>query len=320
MRILITGASGFVGGHLIRHLLKMSPEVEIHGTTLTNPTQPTPDRVQFHSVQLRDPQQVVHLIETIQPDYIYHLAAQAFVPRSFEAPWETLENNVRSQLNLFQACINLNLRPRMLIVGSADIYGIVTPDQIPITEEARLCPTSPYSVSKITQDMLALQYHYSHDLQVMRARPFNHVGPGQSEAFVVPAFTSQIIRIEAGHQPPVLSVGDLSAKRDFTDVRDIVRAYRLIMEKGTPGDVYNVASGRAVSIRYVLDCLLEKATVPIEVQVDPARLRPTKIPILLGDHSRLTKQTGWKPEIPFEQTLNDVLKDHRERHHNRLSK
>jgi GDP-4-dehydro-6-deoxy-D-mannose reductase len=183
---------------------------------------------------------------------------------------------------------------------------------LPITEDMPLLPTSPYSVSKIAQDMLALQYHFSHDLPIMRARPFNHIGPGQKESFVAPSFGTQIAKIEQSGRPGVIKVGDLSAERDFTDVRDIVRAYRLIAEFGAPGEVYNIASGESHSIQSLLDTLLSFSSAKIEVEIDPSRLRPVTIPILRGDYSRLQAATGWEPQIPFEQSLSDILEDCRQ--------
>lgn len=313
-RILITGAGGFVGSHLERHLLATYPDSEIHGTVL--PTHPLPaqrERVTFHAVELKDEASVKALIEDIRPDHIYHLAAQAFVPRSFEAPWETLENNIRAQLNVILGCLACGLRPRILVVSSAEIYGYIQPHEIPVNEKAELRPTSPYSVSKIAQDMLAYQYYLSHRLPIMRARPFNHFGPGQSENFVAPAFGMQIARIEAGLQEPIIRVGDLSAKRDFTDVRDIVSAYRLIIEKGAAGAVYNVASNKAYTIQTLLDTMIAHSTVKIEVMVDAERLRPVTIPILQGDCTRLHHETGWKPQISFEQSVADIIDDCRQR-------
>ena len=235
------------------------------------------------------------------------------MPRSFEAPWETLENNIRAQLNIIQACLDLDLRPRTLIVSSAEIYGAVAPEQLPLAEDTEIRPANPYSVSKVAQDMLALQYCLSHDLPIMRARPFNHIGPGQNDRFVAPAFATQIARIEEGLQEAVIYVGNLSAKRDFTDVRDIVRAYRMIIEKGQPGEAYNVASGVARSIGDLLGIMLGFCDLDIEVRTDPARLRPVDLPEIRGDSAKLRADTGWKPTITFEQTLRDVLADCRQR-------
>jgi GDP-4-dehydro-6-deoxy-D-mannose reductase len=201
----------------------------------------------------------------------------------------------------------------MLIVSSAEIYGPVNVEDLPVTEDAPLRPTSPYSVSKIAQDMLGLQYFLSHNIPIFRVRAFNHIGPGQNQRFVAPDFALQIARIEAGQVLPVIAVGDLTAQRDFTDVRDIVRAYRMIVEHGNPGDVYNVCSGKARSIQSLLDRLLVHSTARISVEVDPDRLRPASLPILLGDNTRLRKATGWQPRIAFDQTLRDVLDDCRQR-------
>jgi GDP-4-dehydro-6-deoxy-D-mannose reductase len=230
-------------------------------------------------------------------------------------PWETLENNILAQLNLIQAFLNLGIQPRLLVVSSAEIYGPVHADQLPIREDAPLRPTNPYGVSKVAQDMLGLQYYLSHTLPIVRVRPFNHIGPGQSEGFVAVDFAIQIARIEHGLQAPVIRVGNLAAQRDFTDVRDVVRAYWLLMEKAVPGEVYNVASGQAYSIQYLLDVLLSYSTTPIEVQTDPARMLPIDVPVIRGDASRLRQATGWGVTIPFEQTLLDVLNDCRQRIH-----
>ncbi len=311
--VLITGANGFVGNHLARHLHDVMLNCDLHGAILTGtPSQP-PTEIIYHEIDLKQQAEVANLIDAIRPDQIYHLAAQAFVPRSFEDPWETLENNIRAELNVILGCLKWGIHPRILVIGSAEIYGPAQPDELPITEKANLRPTSPYSVSKIAQDMLGLQYYLSHKLPIMRARSFNHFGPGQNENFVAPAFALQIARIETGLQPPQIKVGDLSAQRDFTDVRDIVRAYRLIVEQGIPGEAYNVASGRAYSIETLLNNLLQQSNAAIEVVVDVDRLRPATIPILVGDCSKLKDTTGWLPEITFEQSLSDILADYRQR-------
>jgi GDP-4-dehydro-6-deoxy-D-mannose reductase len=313
LRILITGACGFVGHHLATHLLDTIANVEIHGTTLPGLPYKKQSNVIYHEIDLKSASLADALIANIRPNHIYHLAAQAFVPRSFEAPWETLENNILAQLNIIQACLRTEIKPRMLIVSSAEIYGPTPPEELPITEQSMLRPTSPYSVSKIAQDMLGLQYNLSHGFPIIRARAFNHIGPGQNQRFVAPDFALQIANIEIGKQPAKLSVGDLTAKRDFTDVRDIVAAYRIIVKKGIPGDVYNICSGKAHSIQFLLDTLLSYSSVPVEVTIDPKRMRPTSIPILVGDNTHLKNVTGWQPKIPFEQTLLDVLDDCRKR-------
>ncbi len=313
MRVLITGAGGFVGHHLSAHLGRVQAKARLIGTTLF-PSETVHQTVhEHHRIDLKAYEQVRNLLEDCIPDAIYHLAAQAFVPRSFEDPWETLENNILAQLNIIRACLELDIQPRILIVSSAEIYGAVAPDRLPLKEDAAIRPTNPYSVSKVAQDMLALQYYLSHDLPIMRARPFNHIGPGQNDRFVAPAFAKQIAAIEEGAGDAVIYVGNLEAKRDFTDVRDIVRAYHMIVEGGTPGEAYNIASGLAHSIRNLLDTLLQLSDIEIEVRVDPARLRPVDVPEIRGDSSKLRRDTGWQPKLSFEDTLRDVLTDCRGR-------
>ena len=313
MRVLITGAGGFVGNHLAAHLSQAQADAGLFGTTLFESETVHPAISENRLIDLKEFAQVRDLLADYRPDAIYHLAAQAFVPRSFEEPWETLENNILSQLNIIRACLELKLRPRMLIISSAEIYGQVSPEQLPLDEDCAIRPTNPYSVSKVAQDMLGLQYFLSHDLPIMRARPFNHIGPGQNARFVAPAFAMQIARIEEGQREPVINVGNLAAKRDFTDVRDIVRAYRLIVEKGRPGEAYNVASGVAYSIGRLLEILLGLSETDIEVGVDPARLRPVDVPEIRGDSGKLRRDTGWQPSLSFETTLKDVLADCRRR-------
>lgn len=310
MRILITGVGGFVGKHLAQHLLDTAPDSELHGTVLHDSETPF-STIRYHSLDLQDEGAVRSLISELQPQQIYHLAAQASPRRSFEIPWETLQNNIRAQLNVLLGCIAAQIKPHILITSSAEIYGPV--DDTPLREDTALRPTNPYAVSKIAQDMLGLQYYLSHKLPIVRARPFNHIGPGQSEGFVAVDFSMQIARIEAGQQPPVMRVGNLAAKRDFSDVRDVVQAYGLLIERGKVGEAYNIASGEAHSIQSVLDTLLSHSSETIDVQTDPARMMPIDNPVILGDARKLRTETGWTPNIPFEATLLDVLNDCRAR-------
>lgn len=313
MRVLITGIGGFVGRHLAAHLTAAHPEQSLFGTVLHAPTPGVPGSITLHTVDLRDSEQVRAVIATVQPDQIYHMAAQASPAWSHKFPWETLENNIRAQLNLITACLAENIRPRFLVISSGEIYGAAPAESLPSREDAPLLPASPYSVSKITQEMLGLQYFISHQLPILRVRPFNHIGPGQSEGFVAPDFAMQIARIEAGLQAPTMMVGNLNAERDFTDVRDVVQAYALLMERGTPGDVYNIASGHIYSIQNLLDLLLTNAKTAIQVREDPEKMRPASIPLLCGNAAKLQTTTGWHAGIPFEQTLLDVLNDCRQR-------
>lgn len=315
MKALITGADGFVGGHLARHLLQQE-DASVIGTTFYPVEQYrhlAEAGVQLHHINLTDEAAVYKLLDEARPDQIYHLAAQSFVPESFENPWYTLSNNIQAQLNILHSMVRLNLNARMLVIGSSEEYGPISPDDVPIDEQQPLRPSSPYSVSKVAQDMLGLQYYLSHRLPVIRVRPFNHIGPGQSKRFVAPAFASQIAAIENGEQEPVLYVGNLEARRDFTDVRDMVQAYRQVITLGEPGAVYNIGSGQAHSIQELLDIMLHMTDVPIEIQVDPARMRPVEIPIVVCDYSKVRATTGWEPTYAFEQTLADILTDWRTR-------
>jgi len=286
----------------------------IDGTVYPQPVDDqSPDpRLRLRYADLRDPENVQALVGEVQPDYIFHLAAQSFVPTSFADPWDTLENNIRAELNLLEAVRRSGRTVGFLVIGSNEEYGAPEPEELPQTEENPLRPNNPYAVSKVAQDFLGLQYHLAYGLPVVRVRPFNHTGPGQSPRFVVPAFASQIARIEAGLQEPVMKVGNLDAARDFTDVRDIVRAYYLAATRGEPGEVYNLASGRPQSVRGLLEILLSYARVEIKVERDPDRYRPVDVPVVYGSAEKFHRLTGWAPQIPFEQTLRDVLEYWRE--------
>jgi len=308
LRALITGAGGFVGGHLTAYLLS-NTDWELLGTVYPRPLEgphPAP-RLRLVHADLRDPRRVQELIRGFEPGVIFHLAAQSFVPSSFADPWDTLENNVRSQLNLLEAVRRSGRSTRMVVVGSNEEYGSPRPEELPLTEESPLRPANPYAVSKVAQDFLGLQYHLAYGVDVVRIRPFNHTGPRQSPRFVVPAFASQIARIEAGLREPVVRVGNLDVARDFTDVRDIVRAYYLAATEAESGEVYNLASGRPQSVRDLLETLLSFSTVEIQVEVDPDRYRPADTPVAYGSAEKFRRRTGWEPRIPFEQTLRDVL-------------
>jgi len=314
VRILITGIGGFAGGHLWRHLREATPQVEIHGTVLEDHTQ-FPDEIEIHTrVDLKDEARSRQLLADIQPEHIYHLAAQSSPSLSRQQAWATLETNIRSQLNLFEACLSLRLSPRILIVSTGDIYGNNQTGGERITEETPFCPSNPYAVSKAAQDLLGLQYALSDHLPIIRARPFNHTGPGQNPGFVVPDYAARIADIEINQKEMALTVRNPYARRDFSDVRDVVRAYRLLMEKGTPGEAYNIGAGRTRSVREVVDTLLHHASAPIQA-IDEA---PTESGINANagfhvDTMRLFQATGWQAEIPFEQTLLDVLNDWRQR-------
>jgi len=314
LHALITGAGGFVGGHLCDYLLSET-DWDLTGTVFDpSASQGTENpRLRLRPADLRAPSTVTSLLEETRPTIIFHLAAQSSVPTSFSDPWETLENNLRSQLNLLEAVRQSGREVTFLVIGSNEEYGAPRPEELPQTEQSPLRPNNPYAVSKVGQDYMGLQYHLTYDLSVVRVRPFNHTGPGQSTRFVAPAFASQIARIEAGLQEPVMSVGNLAASRDFTDVRDIVRAYHLAVTEGEPGDVYNLASEQPRSIEALLNTLLGFSDVDIRVERDPERYRPADVPIVYGSAAKFRSRTGWVPQISFEETLRDTLAYWRER-------
>lgn len=315
-RVLVTGVTGFAGSHLVDYLLTRS-DCEIVGIqrwrSRTENIEHFADRITLLECDLRDATSTYDTVARVRPDWVFHLAAQSFVPTSWIAPTESLTTNVLAQVNLFEAVRRLQLPCRIQLACSSEEYGLVHPDEIPIRETNPLRPLSPYAVSKVAQDMLGYQYWMSWKVDSVRTRGFNHEGPRRGPVFVASDFAKQIADIEKGRRPPVLSVGNLEAKRDFSDVRDMVRAYVLALEKCEPGEVYNICSGRAWSIRQVLDLLLGMTRTKIEVRQDPARLRPSDVPILLGDNSKFVAATGWQPTIPFEQTLRDMLEYWRSR-------
>jgi GDP-4-dehydro-6-deoxy-D-mannose reductase len=293
---------------LAEHASAGEPTPEVWGCDLSGTRRPYhPPALRLLAADLRDAAAARAVVEAVRPERIFHLAAQAHVGESWNSPWETIETNLRSQVNLLDAVVLAGLRPRVLVVGSADEYGPVAPEDLPLTESQPLRPDSPYSVSKVGQDMLGIQYFLSYDLPIVRVRPFNHIGPRQAKRFVAANFAAQIAAIEAGRQPPVLKVGNLTARRDFTDVRDVVRAYALALEEGEPGEVYNIGTGRSRAIAELLEMLLSFSPAKIEVEPDPRRLRPSDLPDLVCDASRLRARTGWAPRIGFERTLRDLL-------------
>ena len=309
MRALITGVTGFVGSHLAEYLLSRNDEVvgTARWRSQTANIDHIQDKIQLVECDLRDYASVKRVLAEVKPDQVYHLAAQSFVHSSWTAPAETLTTNVLGELHLLEGMRDLSVNPPSMVACSSEEYGLVHPDEVPIKETNPLRPLSPYAVSKVGQDLLAYQYNQSYGTHVIRTRAFNHDGPRRGKVFATSNFAFQISEIEKGRAEPVLRVGNLEAERDFTDVRDIVKGYVLAVEKGEPGEVYNLASNKAYSIQQVVDMLLEMAQVEIRVEQDPARMRPSDVPILLGDYSKFHEATGWQPTIPFEQTLKDLL-------------
>lgn len=308
MRALITGISGFVGSHLAEYLLEHT-DWRVAGTVYgpEDNIKHLRDRLELYPAELSELETVTSIIEQAKPDYIFHLAAQPLVSLSRRDPWATLANNIRLQLNVLEAVARLGSATRILVVGSSEEYGLVQPDELPVRETNPLRPTSPYAVSKVAQDMLGLQYHLSHRLFTVRVRPFNHIGPRQRLGFVAPDFAKQIAEAEAGLVKPVIQVGNLEPQRDFSDVRDVVQGYHAALTEGEPGEVYNLGSEQARSIGELSDGLLSMASVPLKIEQDPARLRPTDVPVMVSDCSKLRARTGWRAIIPFEKSLQDVL-------------
>lgn len=296
MRALVTGATGFVGPHLVAHLRASGDDVV---------------GLDDGVVEVCDPAAVTDWIGGHRPEVVYHLAGWADVGGSWAAPQQAFRVNAEGTLNVLQAALDAGCG-RVLVVSSADVYGIVDEADLPITEEHPLRPVSPYAVSKVAADYLGLQAWLGRRLEVVRVRAFNHLGPGQSDRFVAPAIASRIAANErdGGDEVPV---GNLAARRDVTDVRDVVRAYRLLAGSGAPGEAYNVCSGADVAISDLADRLLALATRPMRLVVDPERHRPVDVPVLRGDRTKLERATGWAPEIPLAQTLADVLDDWRAR-------
>lgn len=308
MRALITGISGFVGSHLAEYLLTHT-DWQVAGTVygrLDNIAH-LRERLTLYPAELSRLEVVRFIVEETQPDYIFHLAAQPIPSLSRHDPWFTLENNIRAQLNVLETVSQLGLACRVLVVGSSEEYGAITPADLPVDEDTPLRPTSPYAVSKVTQDFLGLQYWLSNRIEAVRVRPFNHIGPRQRRGFVAPDFASQIAEIEAGLRPPRIHVGTLDVARDFSDVRDIVRGYFLALTQGKPGEVYNLGSGQAHTVRELLETLIQISGAPVEVVQDADRVRPVDVPCIIADCTRLRELTGWQTQIPFEQSLRDVL-------------
>lgn len=310
MKALITGITGFAGSHLAEYLLSRE-DVEVYGTyrlrSRMDHNKHLTNQIKLVECELKDPHSVNEMIKEIRPNLIFHLAAQSFVPTSWNSPTDTLTNNIVSQVNIFEAVRKYDLDCKIQIACSSEEYGMVLPEETPIKETNPLRPLSPYAVSKVAQDYLGYQYHQSYGLKVVRTRTFNHTGPRRGESFVTSNFAKQIAQIEMGIKPPKLYVGNLQAKRDFTDVRDVVKAYWLALEKGEPGEVYNIGCGKAYTIEEMLHTLLSFSNVKIDIEVDSDRLRPSDVEILLGDSTRFHTQTGWVPEISFEKTMKDLL-------------
>lgn len=309
-KVLIIGSAGFVGNHLIDYILANKKEWQITATKM--PKEVIEKPVDVRNLDITKPEEIDSLLDEVQPDYIFHLAAQSSVALSWKNPQLTININIVGTVNLLDAVRKLEKQPRMLLIGSGEEYGHVKPEEVPIKEGNNTRPGNIYAVTKVTQNMIGRLYYEAYGMEIMSTRSFNHTGPNQAPQFVVPDFCKQVAEIEKGKKEPVIYTGNLSAKRDFTDVRDVVRAYCLLMEKGRAGETYNVGCGKAVEIRAILDMILSHSEKDIKVETDPAKLRPVDVPIIEADITKLKEDTGWIPEISLDQTITETLEAYRD--------
>jgi GDPmannose 4,6-dehydratase/GDP-4-dehydro-6-deoxy-D-mannose reductase len=311
MRVLITGITGMVGSHLAEYFLSSIPGVEVHGlvrwrSPLGNIKGVLP-RIRLHQGDLRDLNSLVLVLRDIMPDRIHHLAAQSYVDMSFVAPADTLHSNIIGTCNLLDAVRIAGINPRIHICSSSEVYGQVSPDEVPISEQTPLRPASPYAVSKVGEDMIAFQYGLSYRLDLVRTRMFTHTGPRRGDVFAESSFARQIAEIEAGRRSGPVLVGNLDSVRTLADVRDAVRAYKLLLDHCPGGEVYNIGGDETMTVGDILETLKSLARVRIEHKVDPKRLRPSDVTLQIPDTRKFRKATNWAPEIPARQTLSDLL-------------
>jgi GDPmannose 4,6-dehydratase/GDP-4-dehydro-6-deoxy-D-mannose reductase len=316
MKVLITGITGMVGSHLAEYIVETHPNVEVHGmirwrSPLDHLTEII-SKIQLHYADLRDLNSLITVLRDIKPDRIFHLAAQSYVTTSFTAPADTLHTNVIGMANLLDAIRNVGIMPRIHVCSSSEVYGQVQENEVPITENNVLRPASPYAVSKVGEDMLAYQYFLSYNLPIIRTRMFTHTGPRRGKVFAESAFAYQIAKIEAGLQKNPVYVGNLDSIRTIADVRDAVKAYWLLLEKCTPGEVYNIGGVETLTVGEVLTILKSFAKVDIKHEVSPSLLRPSDVTLQIPDISKFQKETGWAPKIKVEKTLEDLLNYHRQ--------
>lgn len=309
MKSLIIGGAGFVGAYLIRHL-RDDLKHEVVVTKMPHERIPE-ENITVLDLNILEKDSISSLLDNVKPDNIFHLAAQSSVALSWKNPALTIDVNIKGSINVLDAVRDSGLHPRILLIGSGEEYGRILPDETPIVEDNRLRPGNIYAATKACQNMIGKIYSDAYNMDVMMVRAFNHTGPNQMPAFVVADFCKQVADIEAGRQDPVVRVGNLSAKRDFTDVRDVVRAYGLLIEKGSKGCTYNVGSGHAVEIQHILDTIISMAKCPIRVEVDPKKLRPIDVPIIEANTSALQACTGWTPTISLKQTILETLNFYR---------
>ena len=309
MKCLLTGGAGFVGSHLARALLDQG--VELHGVG-TEPTHGGLPLESWHVADVRELEGVRRAVAAVKPDLVLHLAGQSSAARSFERPLETFHANALGTWNVLESVRREAPRARALVIGSGEVYG-PQPEGTRTAEAAPFRPVSPYALSKAAADLLAELAASIHGVDAVRTRSFSHTGPGQAPTFIVPSVAQQLAAIEQGRSEPVLKVGNLDVTRDLSDVRDVVRAYVALLERGRAGAVYNVCRGEGVRLTEVIDRLVRRARVPIRVEVDPSRYRPADVPYLVGDRGAIERDTGWQPEIPLDRTLDDCVEEWRAR-------
>lgn len=304
-RALVIGAAGFVGGYLIKEL-KKSHDMEIFATKLPN-SQWESTLARVYDLDIMEKDDIVDLLFEIRPDYIFHLAAQSSVGVAWKHPGMTVDVNIKGSINVMDAIRELYYKPRILLIGSGEEYGHIEEGETPIRENNPLRPGNIYAATKVCQNMIGYIYSRAYDMELVLVRAFNHIGPGQAPLFVVSDFCKQVAEIERNLREPVMKVGNLAAQRDFTDVRDVVKAYIKLVQMGIPGETYNVGRGQAIAIKDLLQMIVERSTADIKVEIDPAKIRPVDVPVIEADTRKIYDLTGWKPEISLEQTISETL-------------
>ncbi len=304
-KALIIGAAGFVGPYLAAHLTEECG-MQVYATKLTQ-NNLCDVKAEVHSLNILNKEEIIDLLYRIRPDYIFHLAAQSSVALSWKNPGLTIDVNIKGSVNVMDAVRELYYKPKVLLIGSGEEYGRIRPGETPISEDNYLRPGNLYAATKVCQNMIANIYATAYDMELVMVRAFNHIGPKQASIYVVSDFCRQVVEIEKGLRESVMMVGNLKAMRDFTDVRDVVRAYALLAEHGKAGETYNVGSGHAVEIREILDLIISQSNVEVEVRVDPNKIRPVDVPIIEADTSKLRELTGWEQRIPLKQTIYETM-------------
>lgn len=310
-KVLVIGAAGFVGNYLIEHILNEYASWDLVCTKI--PSETIDKDVKVLDLDITDKKQILDLLKEVKPDYIFHLAAQSSVALSWKNPQLTVDINIKGTINLLDAIRELDINPRVLLIGSGEEYGRVLEDEVPIKEDNNTRPGNIYAITKVTQNMIGKVYSDAYNMDIMSTRSFNHTGPNQAPMFVVADFCKQVAEIEKDNCEAIIRVGNLSAKRDFTDVRDVVKAYTLLIELGKKGETYNVGSGKAVAIEEILEKILKLSTKDIKVEVDKNKLRPIDVPIIEADITKLKNDTKWEPSISLEETIKDTLEYYRKK-------